>query len=198
MLPCTQERTDEAEALSRQAARAECGPTRRWPEEHGQMPTPSPQPPRAGELVEALERQRHLLKRLLAAFRLSPEDAEDLLQDLAVLAVRKSAEIQNLDHWLLATARNLCLMRARKRNRVWLPLEEQFDQVSLHEPERLDLYMDLDKALADLTEAQRNSLVLRAMGFTLKEVSLRLGCATSKVPTLLKRGAARVTTRLDE
>jgi DNA-directed RNA polymerase specialized sigma24 family protein len=70
-------------------------------------------------LVRALSRNRPRLKFLTASFRLRREEAEDLLQDLALVALRKLEEIQDVDGWLLGTARNLCLMRVEPRVVPW-------------------------------------------------------------------------------
>ncbi len=90
--------------------------------------------------------------------------------------MRKLEEIQDIDGWLLGTARNLCLMRVRRRQRrEYVHLEESDELVSTPGQQRVDLYVDFHRALAVLPLRYRTVLVLRALGLTYKEIMIITG-----------------------
>jgi RNA polymerase sigma factor (sigma-70 family) len=148
-------------------------------------------------LVRALSRNRPRLKFLTASFRLRREEAEDLLQDLALVALRKLEEIQDLDGWLLGTARNLCLMRVRSRRlREYVHLEEEGELVSAPGQQRVDLFVDLHRALAILPLRYRTVLVLRALGLTYKEIVATTGYPLGLARRYAERGLSICRARL--
>ncbi|HEV8580238.1 MAG TPA: sigma-70 family RNA polymerase sigma factor [Thermoanaerobaculia bacterium] len=150
-----------------------------------------------GRLVEALERSRSRLKWILARFRLSKEEAEDLLQDMAVAAIQKLPEIQNLDGWLVGVAFRMCAYRARRDRSgpQFTPLGD-FDMAVSPEQGRRDLAVDLERALASLPRRHRGIFVLRAMGFSESEVAVRTGYSPKSLRGVRYRLRARIAVQL--
>src|SRR6185295_2202080 len=108
----------------------------------------------ADALLTALEQVRPRLKLILASFRLSKEDAEDLLQDLVLVALQKLPEIENLTAWLRGTTVNLCLMGLR-RKRSREELRKIYDSPIPPVQEPVDACVDLKRALAVLPARHR-------------------------------------------
>lgn len=52
---------------------------------------------------------------ILSHFRLSPDQAEDLLREILLLAVHRWDAIDSREIWLLATLRRACLARLDRR-----------------------------------------------------------------------------------
>src|SRR5580692_8609926 len=69
------------------------------------------------ELSVVLRRLRPAIRRILARYRIPPQDAEDVVQTALMLAVMKWAEIVMPDLWLLGTLQNRCIMYWRVRRR---------------------------------------------------------------------------------
>jgi len=55
------------------------------------------------------------IETLLCRFRLSEEEAEDLLREILLLAVYRWDQIESREMWLLATLRRACVRRLRRR-----------------------------------------------------------------------------------
>jgi predicted RNA polymerase sigma factor len=53
---------------------------------------------------------------LLARFRLSEEEAGELLREILLLAIYRWDTVENRETWLLATLRRACLRRVRRRS----------------------------------------------------------------------------------
>ena len=146
-------------------------------------------------LLEALERCRPRLKQILASFHLPKHEAEDLLQDLIVLAIQKLQGIEILDSWLPATARYLCLANIRKKRRR-LEALQRCDSPSPPAPTGLDLCVDLAGALAVLPPKLRTVVILRAMGYRLSEIAGQMGHHTGTVHKLERRGMVKLAMQL--
>lgn len=143
-----------------------------------------------GNLVEALERCRKRLNRVFASFRLSHSDAEDVLQDVALLAIRQFAEIQNLDAWLLTVAHNRCVLLTRKKRcRHEIPWEGSMEPVVPAEQEQIPLRVDLTRSLAGLPRRLSRILALRAQGFNRREIGVRIGRSGNSISQFISRDA---------
>jgi RNA polymerase sigma factor (sigma-70 family) len=145
----------------------------------------------ADALLTALEQVRPRLKLILASFRLSKEDAEDLLQDLVVIAIQKLPEIENLTAWLRGTTVNLCLMRVRRKH-AREKLTRIYDSPIPPVQEPVDDYVDLKRALALLSARHRQVVVLRAMQFSSDEITSRTGYCRSSIRRIRDRAVARM------
>lgn len=142
-------------------------------------------------LVAALERCRPRLRRILASFRLPKEDAEDLLQELALQAVRRDEEIESLDGWLPVVARYLCIQFLRKKHR-WVGLPEDYEPSGQADQERVELWIDLEKALAILRRGPRNVIVLQALGCKSSEIVYLTGYSPRSIVSVAARARGRL------
>lgn len=120
----------------------------------------------------------------------SPEDGEDLLQEIFLQAYRKLDTFKGdsaLGTWLYRLAMNHCLDYVRSRQAKMSKLTESLDAHTALEPvARRDTpiaRLDLDRALERLPDGCREAFVLHDVeGLDHKEVAERLGIAegTSK------------------
>jgi len=120
----------------------------------------------------------------------SPEDGEDLLQEIFLQAHRKLATFKgdaSVGTWLYRLAVNHCLDFVRSKQAKMNKLTETLDAESSFEPvARRDMpiaRLDLERAIDRLPEGCREAFVLHDVeGFDHKEVASLLGIAegTSK------------------
>ncbi len=120
----------------------------------------------------------------------SPEDGEDLLQEIFLQAYRKLASFKGdaqIGTWLYRLALNHCLDYVRSRQAKMNKLTETLDAEASFEPTaRRDTpiaRLDLERAVERLPEGCREAFVLHDVeGFDHKEVGRLLGIAegTSK------------------
>jgi RNA polymerase sigma-70 factor (ECF subfamily) len=148
---------------------------------------------RAGE-VEAFETvyRQHAARLYTLACRMagSPEDGEDLLQEIFLQAYRKFGSFKGdaaLGTWLYRLALNHCLDFVRSRQAKMNKLTDTLDAETSFEPTaRRDTpiaRLDLERAVERLPEGCREAFVLHDVeGFDHKEVGELLGIAegTSK------------------
>ncbi|HJZ71339.1 MAG TPA: RNA polymerase sigma factor [Vicinamibacterales bacterium] len=148
---------------------------------------------RAGDFdaFEALYRE-HAARLYTLACRMagSPEDGEDLLQEIFLQAYRKLGSFKgdsSIGTWLYRLALNHCLDYVRSRRARMNKLTETLDAESSFEPtarrETPIARMDLERAVERLPEGCREAFVLHDVeGFDHKEVADLLGIAegTSK------------------
>ena len=132
---------------------------------------------------------------------------EDITQDVFLRAYRALAaydadRIGTLDlrPWLATIARNLVRNEYRRRDRkpvVSLDAATHAEPAAT-DPEPLDLD-GVDRVLADLTDAQREAVVLRhVVGLPMREVALTMGCPDGTAKSHVSRGLARLRSALDE
>lgn len=69
------------------------------------------------ELTDLLRRIWPRQRKVLAAFHVPPEDAEDLVQDTLVQFVRKRKDIHSPEQWFAGALRNQCRMYWRTHSR---------------------------------------------------------------------------------
>jgi len=120
----------------------------------------------------------------------SPEDGEDLLQEIFLQAYRKLASFKgeaSVGTWLYRLALNHCLDYVRSRQAKMTKLTETLDAPAAFEPTaRRDtpiVRLDLERALDRLPDGCREAFVLHDIeGYDHKEVGRMLGIAegTSK------------------
>ena len=148
---------------------------------------------RAGD-VDAFETlyREHAARLYTLACRMagSPEDGEDLLQEIFLQAYRKLGSFKgdaSLGTWLYRLALNHCLDYVRSRRARMNKITETLDAETSFEPTaRRDTpiaRMDLERAVERLPEGCREAFVLHDVeGFDHKEVAGLLGIAegTSK------------------
>jgi RNA polymerase sigma-70 factor, ECF subfamily len=137
-----------------------------------------------------------------------PEDAADALQDALVSAYRNAASFRGeaaVTTWLHRVVVNACLDRMRRRRaRPTVPLPEE-DGAAGHggiadprdDLDRLELRMEIDRALRALPDDQRSAIVLVDVeGLSVAEVAGILGIPEGTVKSRCSRGRARLAVAL--
>ena len=154
------------------------------------------------EAFETLYRQ-HAGRLYALACRMagSPEDGEDLLQEVFLQAYRKLGSYKGdaaLGTWLYRLALNHCLDYVRSKQAKMSKLTETLDATPSHQPvARRDMpiaRLDLERALARLPDGCREAFLLHDVeGFDHKEVGGMLGIAegTSKSQVFKARAKLR-------
>lgn len=145
--------------------------------------------------VELVRRHGGMVHR--AAYRMSPEDAEDVAQAVFLLLARKAAKVQryrSVAAWLHKTtsycAANARRLRARERMRREAAREAA---MSGHEASSDSIRDYLDQALARLAAPQRQVILLRYLeGYSLEETAAQLGISSSAVAKRSERGLQRL------
>jgi RNA polymerase sigma factor (sigma-70 family) len=149
-------------------------------------------------LDEMVRRIRHRLKNVLRNYDIPFQDAEDLLQDSLLDALRKWDAIYNKECWLIGTLRFKC-SNYWKRIRTKVP--QSLDLPELEElcpplpppQEKRDEALDLRHTLSVLDPRHQKVLWLRyAVGFTPEEVADQLGYRHSSVRKLTQRAMLRL------
>ncbi|HEX8032454.1 MAG TPA: RNA polymerase sigma factor [Ktedonobacterales bacterium] len=171
---------------------------------------------RRGLLEAALPAQRARLVRLCAHLTGSLTDADDLAQETLLEAWRsldKLRDIEGLDAWLSAIARNICLRWIHSRSRhaalvslstpehdaTQSPLEDRVTDGTDYfaDLDRDDLIMLLERALALLPAETRQALVETYIHeHTSREVATRLGISEGNLRIRLMRGRAALRSTL--
>jgi RNA polymerase sigma-70 factor, ECF subfamily len=159
---------------------------------------------RAGD-VDAFETiyNQHAARIYTLACRMagSPQDGEDLLQEIFLQAHRKLASFKgdsSLGTWLYRLALNHCLDYVRSRRAKMTRVTDTLDAEGAMEPvaarETPIARVDLERALQQLPEGCREAFVLHDVeGFDHKEVAKLLGIAegTSKSQVFKARSRLR-------
>ncbi|TFG54252.1 MAG: sigma-70 family RNA polymerase sigma factor [Gemmatimonadales bacterium] len=125
-----------------------------------------------------------------------PDRAEDLAQEVFARAVQ--APPRNPRPWLFAVALNLVREDGRKAVRQGRRLELYRAETTRSaaapdtEMERDEQIADVRAALDQLTERDREALLLKAEGFNYEEIAATLGLAKGAVGTTLARARRRL------
>ena len=134
---------------------------------------------------------------------------EDITQEAFLRAYRalgsyESKHISNLDlrPWLATITRNLVRNEYRRRERKpALSLEAgNHTEPAMRDPEPASHDLDeLSRVLVDLTDAQREAVVLRhVVGLPMREVALTMGCPDGTAKSHVSRGLAQLRSTLDQ
>lgn len=142
---------------------------------------------RREELERLYRRHRAEIHRYLARRVGNREDADDVVQDAflnALRAIDRGARPDNPRSWLFAIAENA----HRRRLRRGLRTRALTDAVAIAAPQPETTAQDLVSALRTLPPAQLEAVVLREFaGLSYDEVARRAGTSTSSVQMLLFR-----------
>lgn len=158
-----------------------------------QAPLPGLAPRTTEEIVFALEGLRPRLKVLLKLYRVSPEDAEDLVQNLAIAGLTKGLTVNHLEAWLLGAAWNLCRQLCRtEMRRDFVPLDLAPEPIGPALQESLDAQIDLDRATKLLPPRHREVIRFVRFGFGKSEIATRSGYSKKSLGTLIARAAQRM------
>lgn len=167
-------------------------------------------------LEAALPAQRARLVKFCAHLAGGTADADDLAQETLLEAWRsrdKLRDIEGLDAWLAAIARNVCSRRARRlgrdmalvslnapeRDATRMPLEDRVadERDWFADLDRHDLITLLERALALLPAETRQALVETYLyERTSREAATRLGISEGNLRVRLTRGRAALRSAL--
>ena len=133
------------------------------------------------------------MKRILAAYSVPVEDAEDVLQETFLALLYRWDQVRDPEHWLPGTLKNHCLMYWRGRGRC---LHKAVDEVVLEwlsspvapDQERRELLLDLERLMKRLPKRCRSLLTLRfLLGYEPAEVAEKLGYRPSSIGKITTR-----------
>ena len=156
------------------------------------------------DLRSELEPMRPRLLGILRRFRVPPEDAEDLLQDVLVDFVQKRRFIEDPEGWLVIVTRRRCLDYSRQRRRRFV---EGFDAALLElvaggvsaPQEHETLIRQLEEIIDTLQPKCRDLLRMRYIeGRTESEIAELKGYKTSSISKLCGRCVTALAKRLAE
>ncbi len=150
--------------------------------------------------AKAQEQQRAALTRFATRYLGNLDDAEDAVQEVFVKMLESDCEPRNLRAWSYRIARNVCLNRLRAKGRrrdadrlatgVDVPMEELGQLTRLMNREEGQQVLG---ALDDLSEAQREVLVLRYLdGLDRAEIATVLDVSVAVVKSRLYEGVSRM------
>lgn len=143
------------------------------------------------------------LLRLLRSSSLTPDQAADLVQETFLRVHRARNDWRpgaRLRPWVMTIALNLKRELYRRRGRrPEVPLTRADGSSVEPEPVRSDPRVDdLDEALGQLPDAQREAIVLHWIeGFSFSDVGRMVGASTSAVKVRAHRGYRRLRELLD-
>jgi len=159
------------------------------------IPTAGVEPESLGEV---LQRMRPRIKRLLKSYDIPYAEAEDLVQETILDALRKWDTIRHLEPWLLGTLRFKCsdYWKRQRQERVQAVDAAELEEVSAPQPpaqEREEILLDLRHLARGLDKRHRAVLWLRyGLGLSTGEVAERLGYCPSSIRKLTGRSMARL------
>ncbi len=160
------------------------------------------------QLQEFLEKEKDRMYRIAWKMCGNPEDAEDVLQETALKALKSWDSFRGdsrISTWMYRIASNTCLSKQRKRNRETispeeiekLTAEDAFFQLQpnddwskdpLTQTLNSELRVTLDEAIARLPDIYRIVFVMRDIeGFSGEETAKALGISLSNVKVRLHR-----------
>jgi RNA polymerase sigma-70 factor (ECF subfamily) len=158
----------------------------------------------ATEAVEATTLYHELRKpllRYLVCLGLSADEAQDVVQDAFLRLHRHLASggsRENIRGWLFRVAHNAARNRQNRYDRRFAaPLEGEIEPIlDDSTPERAVLekekFLRLQKAIRQLTDSERECLLLRARGLRYREIAEVLGIPTSTVGDTLDRAIKKL------
>jgi RNA polymerase sigma factor (sigma-70 family) len=146
-----------------------------------------------GDLLERVEPR---VKVLLSAYRIPPQDAEDLLQQALLALLYHWDRVREPERWLMGTLRRQCLMYWRKNRRsiysaVDSTLLELLSQPVSPAQERDEMRSDLSALVERLPPRCRSILDLRfRLGYEADEVASMTGYRLSSIAKVTNRCVA--------
>ena len=141
--------------------------------------------------AQILEKIRPKMQGILRHYRIPPEDAEDVLQDIYLLLVYKWESLRSPENWLIGATKNRCIMYWRRRRRMQSRTAEVETLEHFAEPPQqktAELHLDVNRAFARLPERCRTVLRLRyGLGYEPKEVADFLGYSRLSIGKVTNR-----------
>jgi RNA polymerase sigma factor (sigma-70 family) len=165
----------------------------------GSVSLTDPLPPADDQtLAELLEAVRTRLKRLLRSYDIPPEDAEDIVQEALLEALRKWDTIRQKDAWLLGAVRFKCSNYWKKKRGGRVEAVDLADLEELSGPqapdqEQKEISLDLRSLTRGVDGRHRAALWLRfGVGLSADEVARQLGYSSTSIRKLTGRCLARL------
>ena len=150
-------------------------------------------------LLELLRLSRPQLRRY-ANRQCASDDVEEAVQDALWLLYRRVGALRTIgafSAWLFQIIRRECLRRARKRHDHVEWNERQVSTLTTDGRSDEDLRIDLTRAISDLPQNYRETLILRDIsGFSSEEAATRLGIPVAAAKSRLHRARHMVRLRL--
>ena len=157
------------------------------------------------QVTEAFELLRMPLYQYLMAVFGNPAEAEDLTQETFArlyASLRKGNTIRNVRFWAFRVAHNLAVNH-RRQIQFFTPVDaDTWDELIAHLPDmglnpeqdiiRRERFAKLFDGLKRLTLDQRQALYLRTRGFKYKEIGEIMGCGSSTISQMLRRGIRKL------
>lgn len=141
--------------------------------------------------AQILEKIRPKMQGILRHYRIPPEDAEDVLQDIYLLLVYKWETLRSPENWLIGATKNRCIMYWRRRRRMQSRTAEveTLEHFAEAPPQKTaELHLDVNRAFARLPERCRTVLRLRyGLGYEPKEVADFLGYSRLSIGKVTNR-----------
>jgi RNA polymerase sigma factor (sigma-70 family) len=160
-------------------------------------------PSTSSDLGPLVQQLRPKLRRILGGFHIPPADADDVLQEVFLAALRSWDAIDNREAWLMATLRKCCAgyWRRRRTNLLEGVDSELLEVLSTPQPapqERAAMTWDL-RSLCEILPARHRAVVwLRfGLGLSTEEVAERLGYCPASIRKLACRALARLRSAIE-
>jgi RNA polymerase sigma factor (sigma-70 family) len=152
-----------------------------------------------GDLLERVEPR---VKSLLAAYRIPPQDAEDLLQQALLALLYSWDTVREPEHWMIGTLRRQCLLYWRRhRRRIYSAVDstllELLSQPVSPSQVREEMLTDLSGLIDRLPPRCRSLLDLRfRLGYEPGEVASLMGYRLSSIAKVTNRCLAALSRQL--
>jgi len=144
------------------------------------------------------------LERALTVFTRDPDEAADLVQEVALRLLIEARADRAPDRpaaWAMTVGRNLAISRARRRLTAERSVDRLAPPTAMPSPEGAALERERDAALAgalrEVSSADRQAVVLAAHGYRGREIAAQLGRTELATRALLCRARGRLRAQLD-
>jgi RNA polymerase sigma-70 factor (ECF subfamily) len=156
-------------------------------------------------VVQLYDTLRPSLYRYLINIGISPQDAEEIVQEAFLRLYRHmlaGGNEENLRGWVYQVAHNLSVNFHKSRRRIIETTPELWEQLSQSSPDRApgpeeqllqkERILRVHDGLSKLTQLQRDCLSLRVEGFRYREIGEMLHVGTSTVAGSLRNAIVRL------
>ena len=144
-------------------------------------------------LLSALESHQRLIHKVCWAYAGSPEEREDLFQEIAVRllsAAEKYDPTRRLSTWIYRIALNVAIdshRKRRQRTKEQLGMDGDLEPASGRDPVVTEQLRELRELLERQSEVDRAILLLHLEGNSHREIGEVLGFSESNIGTRLSR-----------
>ena len=152
-------------------------------------------------LADLLWQLRPRIRHVFSNFRIPSFDADDVLQDVLVIAFLKWDTIRIKDAWLIGTLRKKCVLywKRQREDRLYGVDAETLEDLCQPvgpDQERIERRLDIMALTSDLCQRHRLVLWLRyGVGLSASEIAARTGYCGSSIRKLTGRSVARIQRR---